>query len=193
MRRSRRVLLASLAGTLGALALEPGGDGPNARTNPTVRRTPPRFRGRPQRPGSALAFERPRRIAVGSGQGSSLAPLQDLVGIITPRTCTSSATMPACLPSIRNATNCSSTGWSSVTGVRPRRPERFPACPRLHFSSAPGTGPSYRASARTCRRSSSMASPAPASGAGYASRCCFAKSASSPAPSGSSPKGRTRR
>src|SRR5207249_9900934 len=34
--------------------------------------------------GQRSPFERPRRIAVGSGQGSSLAPLQDLVGIVTP-------------------------------------------------------------------------------------------------------------
>src|SRR5438046_4413909 len=81
---SRRVLLASVAGTLGALALERAG----MAQVPGQAPAPPDATKVPGAPLSDLGqrspFERPRRIAVGSGQGSSLAPLQDLVGIVTP-------------------------------------------------------------------------------------------------------------
>src|SRR5438034_591224 len=52
---------------------------------PTVPPDPTKVPGAPLSDlGQRSPFERPRRIAVGSGQGSSLAPLQDLVGIVTP-------------------------------------------------------------------------------------------------------------
>src|SRR6266478_4347404 len=59
-RISRRALLAAAAGALGAEAMAQAGLA--------------------QRP----AFVRPRRIPIGSTQGSSPTPLQDLCGIFTP-------------------------------------------------------------------------------------------------------------
>src|SRR6184192_2977187 len=82
---SRRVLLASVAGTLGALALVRAGMAQVPGQAPTVPPDPTKAPGAPlSELGQRSPFERPRRIAVGSGQGSSLAPLQDLVGIVTP-------------------------------------------------------------------------------------------------------------
>src|SRR5437016_5592746 len=82
---SRRVLLASVAGTLGALALDRAGMAQVPGQAPTVLPDPTKVPGAPlSELGQRSPFERPRRIAVGSGQGSSLAPLQDLVGIVTP-------------------------------------------------------------------------------------------------------------
>src|SRR6059036_3975417 len=82
---SRRVLLASVAGTLGALALDRAGMAQVPGQTPTVPPDPTKVPGAPlSELGQRSPFERPRRIAVGSGQGSSLAPLQDLVGIGTP-------------------------------------------------------------------------------------------------------------
>src|SRR2546422_1843078 len=82
---SRRVLLASVAGTLGALALDRAGMAQVPGQAPTVPPDPTKVPGAPLSDlGQRSPFERPRRIAVGSGQGSSLAPLQDLVGIVTP-------------------------------------------------------------------------------------------------------------
>src|SRR5881398_2266425 len=82
---SRRVLLASVAGTLGALALDRAGMAQVPGQAPTVPPDPTKAPGAPlSELGQRSPFERPRRIAVGSGQGSSLAPLQDLVGIVTP-------------------------------------------------------------------------------------------------------------
>src|SRR5437867_4123384 len=82
---SRRVLLASVAGTLGALALDRAGMAQMPGQTPTVPPDPTKVPGAPlSELGQRSPFERPRRIAVGSGQGSSLAPLQDLVGIVTP-------------------------------------------------------------------------------------------------------------
>src|SRR5881398_2120153 len=82
---SRRVLLASVAGTLGSLALDRAGMAQGPGQAPTVPPDPTKVPGAPlSELGQRSPFERPRRIAVGSGQGSSLAPLQDLVGIVTP-------------------------------------------------------------------------------------------------------------
>src|SRR2546422_5102240 len=76
---SRRVLLASVAGTLGALALDRAGMAQVPGRAPTVPPDPTKVPGAPLSDlGQRSPFERPRRIAVGSGQGSSLAPLQDL-------------------------------------------------------------------------------------------------------------------
>src|SRR5437763_9307814 len=82
---SRRVLLASVAGTLGALALDRAGMAKVPGHAPTVPPDPTQAPGAPlSELGQRSPCERPRRIAVGSGQGSTLAPLQDLVGIVTP-------------------------------------------------------------------------------------------------------------
>src|SRR5213596_3028756 len=82
---SRRVLLASVAGTLGALALDRAGMAQVPGQTPTVPPDPTKVPGAPlSELGQRSPFERPRRIAIGSRQGSSLAPLQDLCGIVTP-------------------------------------------------------------------------------------------------------------
>src|SRR2546427_12013469 len=81
---SRRVLLASVAGTLGALALDRAGMAQVPGQAPTVLPDPTKVPGAPlSELGQRSPFERPRRIPVGSGH-SSLAPLQDLYGIVTP-------------------------------------------------------------------------------------------------------------
>ena len=84
---SRRALLASAASAVGAHALWRVGHAQvPAQTPQTV--VPPDPTKGPGAPLSELGrrspFERPRRIPVGSAQGSSLAPLQDLYGIVTP-------------------------------------------------------------------------------------------------------------
>src|SRR6266571_5130622 len=82
---SRRVLLASVAGTLGALALDRAGMAQVPGQLPTVPPDPTKVPGAPLSDlGQRSPFERPRRIAVGSGQGSSVVSLEDLGGIDTP-------------------------------------------------------------------------------------------------------------
>ncbi len=84
---SRRALLAGAVGALGASGLrqarlaEAFGQAPAATVPPDPTKVP----GAPLSPlGQRSPFERPRRIPIGSRQGSSLAPLQDLCGIVTP-------------------------------------------------------------------------------------------------------------
>src|SRR3989442_14297090 len=82
---SRRVLLASVAGTLGALALDRAGMAQVPGRAPTVPPDPTKVPGAPlSELGQRSPFERPRRIAGGTGQVSALAPLQALVGTVTP-------------------------------------------------------------------------------------------------------------
>src|SRR6266851_693513 len=72
---SRRVLLASVAGALGALALDRAGMAQVPGQAPTVPPDPTKVPGAPlSELGQRSPFERPRRTAVGSGQGSSLSP-----------------------------------------------------------------------------------------------------------------------
>ncbi len=74
---SRRALLAGAAGALGAQALE--------RAGLPVPQDPTKVPGTPVSPlGQRSPFERPRRVPVGTGQGISLTPLQNLSGIVTP-------------------------------------------------------------------------------------------------------------
>jgi len=74
---SRRALLAGAAGALGAQALERAGH--------PVPQDPTKVPGAPVSPlGQRSPFERPRRVPVGTGQGISLTPLQNLSGIVTP-------------------------------------------------------------------------------------------------------------
>jgi len=74
---SRRALLAGAAGALGAQALERAGH--------PVPQDPTKVPGTPVSPlGQRSPFERPRRVPVGTGQGISLTPLQNLSGIVTP-------------------------------------------------------------------------------------------------------------
>src|SRR5207247_4838544 len=85
--RSRRALLAGAVGALGASGLrqarlaEAFGQAPAATVPPDPTKVP----GPPLSPlGQRSPFERPRRIPIGSRQGSSPAPLPDLCGIVTP-------------------------------------------------------------------------------------------------------------
>src|SRR3989442_1006111 len=77
---SRRRLLAGAAGAVGIAVLQ--------RVALTQIEVPPDATKVPGRPLSALGqrspFERPRRLVSGVNQGSSLTPLQDLCGIVTP-------------------------------------------------------------------------------------------------------------
>src|SRR2546426_9881197 len=77
---SRRRLLAGAAGAVGIAVLQ--------RVALTQIEVPPDPTKVPGRPLTALGqrspFERPRRLVGGVTQGSSLTPLQDLCGIVTP-------------------------------------------------------------------------------------------------------------
>jgi sulfane dehydrogenase subunit SoxC len=79
---SRRVLLASVAGALGAHALQQTGLAQVPGHALTVPPDPTKVLGAPMSPvGQRSPFERPRRILL---QDSSVTPLQDLYGIVTP-------------------------------------------------------------------------------------------------------------
>jgi sulfane dehydrogenase subunit SoxC len=96
--------------------------------------------------GQRSPFERPRRIAVGSGQGSSLAPLQDLVGIMTPADLhfeRHHAGVPAIDPQRYKLLIHGMVERPQVFDLEALR--RFPAVSRLHFLECSGNGtPSYR-------------------------------------------------
>src|SRR5258707_13354725 len=81
---SRRSLLAGAAGALAAHSLQRASLGrwQGAAPSPAVPSDPTKVPGAPMRDlGQRSPFEQPRRIV---GQDSSLTPLQDLYGIITP-------------------------------------------------------------------------------------------------------------
>ena len=83
---SRRVLLASVAGAIGAHALRKAGVArvPGSAPPPQVP-DPTKVPGTPSSElGQRSPFERPRRIPIGGAQGISLAPLQELDGVVTP-------------------------------------------------------------------------------------------------------------
>src|SRR5213596_2548368 len=144
---SRRVLLASVAGTLGALALNRAGMAQVPGQAPTVPPDPTKVPGAPLSPlGQRSPFERPRRIAVGSGQGSSLAPLQDLVGIVTPADLhfeRHHAGVPAIDPQRYKLLIHGMVERPQVLDLEALK--RFPAVSRLHFLECSGNGAaSYR-------------------------------------------------
>src|SRR5213593_4026 len=144
---SRRVLLASVAGTLGALALDRAGMAQVPGQAPTVPPDPTRVPGAPlSELGQRSAFERPRRIAVGSGQGSSLAPLQDLVGIVTPADLhfeRHHAGVPVIDPQRYKLLIHGMVERPQVFDLDALK--RFPAVSRLHFLECSGNGSaSYR-------------------------------------------------
>src|SRR6266513_1231192 len=144
---SRRVLLASVAGTLGALALARGGMAQVPRQAPTVPPDPTKVPGAPlSELGQRSPFERPRRIAVGSGQGSSLAPLQDLVGIVTPADLhfeRHHAGVPTIDPHRYKLLIHGMVERPQVFDLAALK--RFPALSRLHFLECSGNGSaSYR-------------------------------------------------
>jgi sulfane dehydrogenase subunit SoxC len=144
---SRRVLLASVAGALGAHALHKAGMAQVPGHAPTVPTDPTKVPGAPlSELGQRSPFERPRRIAVGSGQGSSLAPLQDLVGIVTPADLhfeRHHAGVPTIDPQRYQLLIHGMVERPQVFDLEALR--RFPAVSRLHFLECSGNGtPSYR-------------------------------------------------
>src|SRR3989442_7292338 len=144
---SRRVLLASVAGTLGALALDRAGMAQVPGRAPTVPPDPTKVPGAPLSDlGQRSPFERPRRIAVGSGQGSSLAPLQDLVGIVTPADLhfeRHHAGVPTIDPHRHKLLIHGMVERPQVFDLDALK--RFPAVSRLHFLACSGNGSaSYR-------------------------------------------------
>jgi sulfane dehydrogenase subunit SoxC len=145
---SRRVLLASMAGALGAHALWRAGhaQAPALAPHPVVPPDPTKLPGAPpSQLGQRSAFERPRRIPLGNGH-SSLAPLQDLYGIVTPADLhfeRHHAGVPVIDP----------LRYKLLIHGMVERPQlfdldalkRFPAVSRLHFLECSGNGtPSYR-------------------------------------------------
>src|SRR5437870_5761673 len=139
---SRRVLLASVAGTRGALALDRAGMAQVPGQVPTVPPDPTKVPGAPLSDlGQRSPFERPRRIAVGSGQGSSLAPLQDLVGIVTPADLhyeRHHAGVPNIDPERYSLLVHGMVERPTMFGLRDLK--RFPSRSRLHFLECSGNG-----------------------------------------------------
>src|SRR5439155_3362335 len=189
---SRRVLLASVAGTLGALALDRAGMAQVPGQAPTVPPDPTKVPGAPlSELGQRSPFERPRRIAVGSGQGSSLAPLQDLVGIVTPADLhfeRHHAGVPTIDPQRYKLLIHGMVERPQVFDLAALK--RFPAVSRLHFLECSGNGSaSYRGIRPNLLPNSTIASPRTAAGTGEPLRLLSLKLASSPAPKWSPAKG----
>jgi sulfane dehydrogenase subunit SoxC len=147
---SRRALLAGAAGALGAQAL--GRTGlvqvlRKARHAHTVPVDPTKVPGALPSPlGQRSPFEQPRRIAIDGGQRISLAPLQDLCGIVTPADLhfeRHHAGIPAIDPQryeILIHGLVERPTWFDLATVK-----RFPAVSRLHFLECSGNGASsYR-------------------------------------------------
>ncbi len=148
-RISRRALLAAAAGALGAEAMAQAGltQRPDAPRGPAVPPDPTKVPGSPtSQLGQRSPFVRPRRIPIGSTQGSSLTPLQDLCGIVTPADLhfeRHHAGVPAIDPQRYKLL---------IHGMVERPTEfdlaaltRFSGVSRLHFLECSGNGtPSYR-------------------------------------------------
>ena len=80
----RRILAAGTAGIVGA-ALPIAGQNPEQAARPKVPADPTKVQGPLATDvGSRSPFERPKRVSLGDRRTSSLTPLQDLDGIITP-------------------------------------------------------------------------------------------------------------
>jgi sulfane dehydrogenase subunit SoxC len=80
----RRILAAGTAGIVGA-ALPIAGQNPDQAARPKVPADPTKVQGPLATDvGSRSPFERPKRVSLGDRRTSSLTPLQDLDGIITP-------------------------------------------------------------------------------------------------------------
>src|SRR2546422_5356335 len=144
---SRRVLLASMAGALGAHALHQSGIAQVPGHALTAPPDPTKVPGAPlSELGQRSPFERPRRIAVGSGQGSSLAPLQHLVGIVTPADLhfeRHHAGVPTIDPHRYKLLIHGMVERPQVFDLNALK--RFPAVSRLHFLECSGNGSaSYR-------------------------------------------------
>ena len=145
---SRRVLLAGVAGVLGAHALRRAGhaQAPAQAPQPVVPPDPTKLPGAPpSQLGQRSAFERPRRIPLGNGH-SSLAPLQDLYGIVTPADLhfeRHHGGVPAIDPQRYKLLIHGMVERPQVFDLDALK--RFPAVSRLHFLECSGNGtPSYR-------------------------------------------------
>jgi sulfane dehydrogenase subunit SoxC len=147
---SRRALLAGAAGALGAQALGRTGLVQVPRKAPhghTVPLDPTKVPGAPPSPlGQRSPFEQPRRIAVDGAQGISLAPLQDLCGIVTPADLhfeRHHAGIPAIDPQRYELLIHGLVERPTVFDLAALK--RFPAVSRLHFLECSGNGASsYR-------------------------------------------------
>src|SRR3989440_7256358 len=143
---SRRVLLASIAGALGVHALQKAGFA-QVPGHATVPPDPTKVPGAPlSEVGQRSRFERPRRIPIGGAQGSSLAPLQDLCGIVTPADLhfeRHHAGVPAIDPQRYKLLIHGMVERPQVFDLAALK--RFPAVSRLHFLECSGNGSaSYR-------------------------------------------------
>ena len=139
---SRRALLAGAAGALGARALRLA-----QAQAPALPPDPTKVPGAPVSPlGQRSPFERPRRIPVGSRQGSSLTPLQELYGIVTPADLhfeRHHAGVPAIDPHRYTLLIHGMVERPTVFDLEVLK--RFPSVSRLHFLECSGNGfPSYR-------------------------------------------------
>lgn len=145
---SRRSLLAGAAGALGAGALQhqiarlQNQSGP-----PAIPPDPTKVPGAPLSAlGERSPFERPRRVPMGTNQGASLTPLQDLCGIVTPADLhfeRHHAGVPAIDPAQYKLLIHGMVERPMVFDLAALR--RFPAVSALHFLECSGNGgASYR-------------------------------------------------
>jgi hypothetical protein len=97
----------AVAARAGVLLAQQGGAGAPAPAGPAAP-DPTKVQGRvPNELGTRSAHERPRRrVNRAAPSGESETPLQELHGVVTPSTSTSSGITAACPPSTRRATRC---------------------------------------------------------------------------------------
>ena len=145
---SRRALLTAAVGALGAQAAARAGLAQSgARQAPTVPSDPTKIPGAPTSElGQRSPFERPRRIPIGRNQGTSLTPLQNLRGIVTPADLhfeRHHAGVPAIDPQRYKLLVHGMVERPTVFDLEALT--RFPSVSRLHFLECSGNGtPSYR-------------------------------------------------
>src|SRR3989442_1586860 len=139
---SRRRLLAGAAGAVGIAVLQRV-----ALTQIEVPPDPTKVPGRPLTSlGQRSPFERPRRLVGGVNQGSSLTPLQDLCGIVTPSDLhyeRHHAGVPVIDPNRYKLLIHGMVERPTVFDLEVLK--RFPSVSRPHFLECSGNGfPSYR-------------------------------------------------
>lgn len=145
---SRRSLLAGAAGALAAGALQQQiARLQNQSGTPAVPPDPTKVPGAPLSAlGERSPFERPRRVPMGTNQGASLTPLQDLCGIVTPADLhfeRHHAGVPAIDPAQYKLLIHGMVERPMVFDLAALR--RFPAVSALHFLECSGNGgASYR-------------------------------------------------
>ncbi|HET7250242.1 MAG TPA: sulfite dehydrogenase [Gemmatimonadales bacterium] len=140
---SRRSLLAGAAGALGAGALQHQiARLQNQSGAPAIPPDPTKVPGTPLSAlGERSPFERPRRVPMGTNQGASLTPLQDLYGIVTPADLhfeRHHAGVPAIDPAQYKLLIHGMVERPMVFDLAALR--RFPAVSALHFLECSGNG-----------------------------------------------------